>query len=99
MRVQAAPRRSNTMGTIKPGHYRGEDSFDRTEGREISSHPNDGPTQGRCPHCGGTHRLMEPCPDAPTPWELVAGWFEGERTPSHYLAIVGMTVLPLLVGF
>jgi hypothetical protein len=42
---------------------------------------------------------MEPCPEAPTPWELVAGWFEGERTPSHYLAIVGMAVLPLLLGF
>jgi hypothetical protein len=40
---------------------------------------------------------MGPCPEAQTVGELLIGWFRGERSFDHYVAIVGVTVLLTVV--
>ena len=49
-----------------------------------------------CPHCGGTHRLMEICPAAPGAIELLRQYSHGDRTPAHVLAVGGIVTLAVL---
>jgi hypothetical protein len=53
-------------------------------------------TSPRCPHCGGTHRLMEICPDAPNAVQLLRQFIDGDRSPIHVLAVGGTLILALL---
>ena len=56
-------------------------------------------TAPRCPHCGGTHRLMEICPDAPNALELLRQYVDGDRSAVHVLAVGGTVVLAVLWAF
>jgi hypothetical protein len=49
-----------------------------------------------CLHCGGTHRLMEICPDAPGAIELLRQYSHGDRTPVHVLAVGGIVTLAVV---
>lgn len=49
-------------------------------------------TELTCKRCGGTHRPMELCPEAPGFIDYLGGWFSGDRGPMNYLAICGLTL-------
>ena len=56
-------------------------------------------TAPRCPHCGGTHKLMEICSEAPNAVELLRQYIHGERSATHVLAVGGMVILTVLWAF
>lgn len=46
-----------------------------------------------CDHCGGTHRLMEICPESPGFTDYLRGWLEGDRGAKNYIAVYGLAIL------
>ena len=46
-----------------------------------------------CEACGGQHRLMSICPAKPGLCALISEWMDGARSPMHWIAVGGITVL------